>query len=52
MKKDIAIEEIHNVRKKISTKHHHNTKELIAHYKNLEKKYKDRITNKSIQLTD
>ena len=47
MKKDIAIEEIRNVRHKISKEFKHNTKALINHYKQLEKKYKKRILKRN-----
>lgn len=43
MKRDIAIEEIRAVRTKISAKYHHNTRQLLEHYRKMEKKYKGRI---------
>ena len=51
-----AIEEIRKTRHEISAKHHHNTKELLEHYKQLESKYSDRICggtkdSKKIQRT-
>jgi hypothetical protein len=42
-----AIEEIRKTRHKISAKYHHNTKELLEHYKKLESKYSDRICGKT-----
>jgi hypothetical protein len=41
-----AIEEIRKTRHGISTKYHHDTKELLEHYKQLESKYSDRIYSK------
>ena len=46
MSKDIAIEEIRAVRRKISAQYGHNTKALLKHYKELEARYKDRIASK------
>lgn len=43
MKKDQAIEEIRNVRHKISKKFNHDTKSILKHYKELESKYANRI---------
>ena len=43
MKKDQAIEEIRSIRHEISEKFGHDTKALLDHYKELEKKYADRI---------
>ncbi len=50
MSKDIAVEEIRAVRTKISAKYHHNTRELLDHYRKMEKKYRNRIisTKKSL----
>lgn len=42
-----AIEEIRKTRHEISAKFHHDTKELLAHYKQLESKYSDRIYTKT-----
>ena len=42
-----AIEEIRKIRHEISAKYHHNTKELLGHYKQLENKYSNRIYNKT-----
>ncbi len=41
-----AIEEIRKTRHEISAKYHHNTKELLEHYKQQESKYSDRIYGK------
>jgi len=41
-----AIEEIRKTRHEISAKYHHDTKELLEHYKQLESKYSDRIYGK------
>lgn len=51
-----AIEDIRKTRHLISAEFHHNTKELLDHYKQLESKYSDRIytkdnTNGLIQTT-
>ena len=43
MQKDQAIEEIRAVRHKISSQFGHNTKALLDHYKELEKRYAGRI---------
>ncbi len=43
-----AIEEIRKTRHEISAKHHHDTKELLKHYKQLESKYSDRMYDKTI----
>ncbi len=43
MKKDAALEEIWEVRRKISEQHGHDTQALIAHYKQMENRFKDRI---------
>jgi hypothetical protein len=42
MYKDESIEEVRNTRHQISAEYGHNTKRLLDHYKELEKKYKDR----------
>ena len=43
MKKDPAIEEIREVRHRISEKFGHDTKALLRHYRRLEKRFADRI---------
>ena len=43
MKKDKAIEDIRKTRRKISRQFGHDTNALIAHYKELQKKYSDRL---------
>ena len=43
MNKDEVIEEIRDIRHKISVEYNHNTKKLLDHYKELEKRYKDRL---------
>lgn len=43
MKKDPAIEEIRAVRRKISQKYGNDSKALVAHYIELQKKYADRL---------
>jgi hypothetical protein len=43
MKPDPAIEEIRAVRREISAEHGHDTHRLIEHYRELEKKYADRM---------
>ncbi len=47
MKRDIAIEEIRETRKKISNEFTDNPKALIRHYQDLEESYKDRMYIKS-----
>ncbi len=46
MKSDEAIAEIREVRQRISEEHGHDTKALLDHYRELEKKYKDRLLSK------
>jgi len=43
MRTDVAIEEIRRTRREISRRFGHDTKALIAHYKELQKKYADRL---------
>ena len=43
MKKDEAIEDIRRTRREISQRFGHDTKALIAHYKELQNKYADRL---------
>lgn len=43
MKKDKAIEEIRAVRRKISQRFGNDTEALVAHYKELQKQYADRL---------
>jgi hypothetical protein len=43
MKADRAIAEIRAVRHRISAEHQHDTRSLIRHYQELEKRYADRI---------
>ncbi len=43
MRKDPVIDEIRAVRHEISAEHGHDTRRLIRHYKELEKKYADRM---------
>ena len=43
MRKDPLIDEIRAVRHKISAEYGHDTRRLIHHYKELEKKYADRM---------
>ena len=42
-----AIEEVRKTRHEISAKYHHNTKELLEHYKQQESKYSARIYGKT-----
>ena len=48
IKTDEDIQDIRNIRHKISEEHGHDTKALLDHYKELEKKYADRILKKPI----
>ena len=43
MKKDEAIEDIRRTRREISRRFGHDTQALIAHYKELQKKYANRL---------
>ena len=43
MKPDPAIEEIRAVRHKISAEHGHDTRRLVKHYQEMEKRYADRM---------
>lgn len=43
IEKDIAIERVREVRHMISAEHGHDTKRLIDHYIELQKKYADRL---------
>jgi hypothetical protein len=43
MKQDIAIDEIREVRHRISEKFGHDTKALLEYYRELEKRHKDRM---------
>ena len=43
MKLDPVVERVRAARHRISAEHGHDTRRLIRHYKELEKKYADRI---------
>lgn len=43
MKKDVLVEEIREVRKRISQAYGHNAQRLVEHYQELEKHYPGRI---------
>ena len=43
MERDVVIDEIRAVRHRISEQFGHNTKALLDHYRDLEKKYQDRM---------
>ena len=43
MKKDKTIERIRNIRHQISAEYNHNPKKLLAHYRQMEKRYKERM---------
>jgi len=47
MRKDPAIETVRKARCKISEKHGHDTRALIAHYRSLEAKYAHRLVRES-----
>jgi hypothetical protein len=49
MKKDIAIEEIREVRHRISERFGHDTKALLDHYRELEKKHPERMLREPSQ---
>lgn len=46
MAKDQAIEEIRAVRRAISAEHGHDTRALLDHYRQMEKRYPDRLVGK------
>ncbi len=50
MKPDPAIEEIRAVRREISAEHGHDTHRLVEHYRELEKKYADRMVREDRSL--
>lgn len=43
MKRDVAIDEIRQVRHRISEKYGHDTKALLEHYRELQKRFESRI---------
>ncbi len=43
LEQDQAIEEIRRIRHKISERYHHDTKQLVRHYSELQEKYSGRI---------
>ena len=45
--RDPVIEEIWAIRQKISAEHNHDTGALLRHYRELEKKYADRMLPRS-----
>jgi hypothetical protein len=47
MRKDAAIEEIRQVRHRISEKFGHDTKALVKHYQELEKRFQDRMLKRT-----
>lgn len=49
VKDDPAIEQIRDVRHRISAEFGHDTKRLIDHYRELEKKYADRLIMEPIR---
>lgn len=51
MYNDEAIKEIRKTRHKISGEYDHDTKKLLDHYKELEKRYSKRILTKERVLT-
>jgi len=50
MKKTDLIDEIREVRNKISAEHGHDTKRLCDHYREMEKEYQDRMIKTGISL--
>jgi hypothetical protein len=50
MKKPDLIDEIREVRHKISAEHGHDTKRLCDHYREMEKGYQDRMIKTGISL--
>ena len=48
MKRDIVINEIRAVRHEISARFGHDTKALLARYREMEKKYKDRMLREPV----
>jgi hypothetical protein len=51
-KEDLGIAWIREVRHKISAEFGHDTKKLLEHYRELEKKYADRIVRDFKAVTD
>ena len=51
MKTDPAIEEVRKARHRISERYGHDTKALVQHYIAMEKKYKNRMANKAMDLS-
>ena len=49
---DEAIDEIREVRHKISERFGHDTKAILDHYKSLEAEYSDRMISKGSQKND
>jgi len=49
IKDDPAIEQIRDVRHRISAEFGHDTKRLIDHYRELEKKYADRLIKEPVR---
>jgi hypothetical protein len=47
MKRDIAIDEIRQVRHRISERYGHNTRLLLKHYKELEKRFESRLVKET-----
>ena len=47
MKKDPLIEEIRAVRHRISARFGHGTRALLDHYREMEKRYADRVLRRS-----
>ncbi len=48
MKKDPVIERIRAVRHQISAEYDHDPKKLLAHYRQMEKRYKDRMLKEKV----
>jgi len=52
IKDDPAIEQIREVRHRISAEFGHDTNRLIDHYRELEKKYADRLVKPTVRKPD
>jgi len=51
MKPQDPIEEIREVRRKISAEHGHDMKRLVKHYQEMEKDYQDRMIKSGVLAT-
>jgi len=50
MKRDEAIEAVRAVRRKISAEHGHDTRRLVKHYQDMEKRYAHRMLREPVSV--